>query len=216
MDLFEKEDEEIIKLFPNKLKISIKLKRSTKDKEPKKSTITRNANANRHISTLPSLSAIPKLNAIVSPEKNKAKRKKKIERLKSISSTANTITNTRPGSRLNIKLREETIKDNIKNNDLFYYMHRMAVDKFKNSKQRKEIYNIKETRKRTLITSVGCIHIKSTSYYNKKTNERFTLLREILHLKPYQRLTNEAEYQLIKYAMDENMSQSARHALRNT
>ena len=56
----------------------------------------------------------------------------------------------------------------------------------------------------------------STSYYNKKTKERFVLLREILHLKPYQRLTNEAEYQLIKYAMDENMSQSARHALRNT
>ena len=89
-------------------------------------------------------------------------------------------------------------------------------DKFKNSKYRKESYNIKETRKRTLITSVGSIHINSTSYYNKKTKERFVLLREILHLKPYQRLTNEAEYQLIKYAMDENMSQSARHALRNT
>ena len=88
-------------------------------------------------------------------------------------------------------------------------------DKFKNSKDRKAIYNIKETRKRTLITSVGCIHVNSTSYYNKSTKERFVLLREILNLKPYQRLTNEAEYQLIKYAMDENMSQSARHALRN-
>lgn len=89
-------------------------------------------------------------------------------------------------------------------------------DKFKNSKERKSIYNIKETRERILITSVGCIHVNSTSYYNKTTKERFVLLREILHLKPYQRLTNEAEYQLIKYAMDENMSQSARHALRNT
>lgn len=88
-------------------------------------------------------------------------------------------------------------------------------DKFKNSKERKENYNIKETRKRTLVTSIGCININSTSYYNKETKERFVLLREILHLKPYQRLTNEAEYQLIKYAMDENMSQSARHALRN-
>jgi hypothetical protein len=89
-------------------------------------------------------------------------------------------------------------------------------DKFKNSKERKKLYNIKETRKRTLITSIGCINVNSTSYYNKETKERFVLLREILHLKPYQRLTNEAEYQLIKYAMDENMSQSARHALRNT
>ena len=89
-------------------------------------------------------------------------------------------------------------------------------DKFKNSKDRKLNYNIKETRKRTLITSVGCIKINSTSYINKTTKERFVLLREILHLKPYQRLTNEAEYQLIKYSMSENMSQAAKHALRNT
>lgn len=89
-------------------------------------------------------------------------------------------------------------------------------DKFKNSRDRKLNYNIKETRKRTLITSVGCITINSTSYVNKTTKERFVLLREILHLKPYQRLTNEAEYQLIKYSMSENMSQTAKHALRNT
>lgn len=89
-------------------------------------------------------------------------------------------------------------------------------ERFKNSKERKNNYNIKETRKRTLISSVGSIVVNSTSYIDKKTKERFVLLREILHLKPYQRLTNEAEYQLIKYAMDENMSQSARHALRNT
>ena len=89
-------------------------------------------------------------------------------------------------------------------------------EQFKKSKQRKLIYNIKETRKRTLITSIGVISINSTAYINKKTKERFVLLRDILNLKPYQRLTNEAEYQLIKYAMDENMSQSDRHALRNT
>lgn len=89
-------------------------------------------------------------------------------------------------------------------------------DKFKNSKERKNNYYVKETRKRTLITSVGYITVNSTSYVDKKTKERFVLLRELLHLKPYQRLTNEAEYQLIKYAMDENMSQAARHALRNT
>ena len=87
--------------------------------------------------------------------------------------------------------------------------------KFKDSKQRKLNYNIKETRKRTLITSLGYIVVNSTSYVNKKSGERFVLLREILNLKPYQRLTNEAEYQLIKYSMDENMSQAARHSLRN-
>lgn len=55
--------------------------------------------------------------------------------------------------------------------------------------------------KRTLITSVGSIVVNSTSYIDKKTKKRFFLLRDILHLKPYQRLTNEAEYQLIEYAM---------------
>ena len=89
-------------------------------------------------------------------------------------------------------------------------------EKFKNSKERKELYNIKETVKRNLLTSVGYITVNSTSYYTKDTKERFVLLREILNLKPYQRITNEAEYQLIKYSMDENMSQAARHALRNT
>jgi len=88
--------------------------------------------------------------------------------------------------------------------------------KFKKSKERKNKYNVKETTQRTLITSIGTITVNSTAYYDKETKERFVLLREILHLKPYQRLTNEAEYQLIKYAMSENMSQAAKHALRNT
>ena len=88
-------------------------------------------------------------------------------------------------------------------------------NKFKKSKARKNKYNIKETTQRTLITSIGYITVNSTAYYDKQTKERFVLLREILHLKPYQRLTNEAEYQLIKYAMNENMSQAAKHALRN-
>ena len=87
---------------------------------------------------------------------------------------------------------------------------------FKNSKERKKEYNIKETRKKTLITSIVVIRVNSTSYNKKKTKEYYVPLRDILHLKPYQRLTNEAEYQLVKYAMEENMSQSARHALRNT
>ncbi len=89
-------------------------------------------------------------------------------------------------------------------------------DTFKNSKERKKEYYVKQTKKRTLITSIGTITINSTSYISKKTKDYYVPLRDILHLKPYQRLTNEAEYQLVKYAMDENMSQSARHALRNT
>lgn len=87
-------------------------------------------------------------------------------------------------------------------------------DKFKHSDERKVLYYVKETRKRTLTTSVGYITVNSTSYYSKDTHKCFNLLREILDLKPYQRITNEAEHQLVKYAMEENMSQAGKHALR--
>src|SRR5574344_2751478 len=86
---------------------------------------------------------------------------------------------------------------------------------FKKNKDRKLKYNIKQTRERTLITSIGVITFNYTSYIDKETGKYFIPIREILYLKPYQRLTNEAEYQLIKYAMSENMSQAAKHALRN-
>jgi len=88
-------------------------------------------------------------------------------------------------------------------------------EQFKNKKERKKEYNIKETRKRTLITSVGVICINSTSYINKKTKQYYVPLRDVLNLNPYQRLTNEAEYQLVKFSMSDNMSRAARHALRN-
>ena len=88
-------------------------------------------------------------------------------------------------------------------------------ERFKDSKERKEKYNIKDTTKKTLITSMGIIEVNCTSYYSKDTHERFVFLREILNLKPYQRLTNEAEYLLTKYAMDVNMSQAGKYALRN-
>ncbi len=116
---------------------------------------------------------------------------------------------------LDLESKIRNIGDNFTLN-LYEQFLNYLDDKFKNSKQRKKIYNIKQTTKRSLLTSIGYITVNSTSYYTKDTKERFVLLREILNLKPYQRLTNEAEYQLIKYAMSENMSQSARHALRNT
>ena len=88
-------------------------------------------------------------------------------------------------------------------------------ERFKDSKERKDNYNIKDTTKKTLITSIGVIEVNCTSYYSKDKHERFVFLREVLFLKPYQRLTNEAEYQLTRYAMDVNMSQAGKYALRN-
>ena len=89
-------------------------------------------------------------------------------------------------------------------------------EQFKNSKARKANYYVKETRQRTLITSVSSITVNCTFYISKQDIHYYVPLRDVLNLKSYQRLTNEAEFQLIKYIMDENMSQSAKHALRNT
>lgn len=79
-------------------------------------------------------------------------------------------------------------------------------EQVKNSKARKANYYVKETRRRTLITSIVSITVNWTSYISKHNKHYYVPLRDVLHLKPYQRLTNEAEYQLIKYTMDENMS----------
>jgi len=89
-------------------------------------------------------------------------------------------------------------------------------ERFKNSKERKVKYYVKETTRKTLITSIGIIQINMTSYYTRDTKERFVFLRKVLDLKPYKRLTNEAEYELIKEAKNSNATKAAATALRNT
>ena len=88
-------------------------------------------------------------------------------------------------------------------------------EKFMMSKERKDKYYVKEFLTRNILTSMGYVSIKFRAYVDKITNERYVFIRDVLNLKPYQRITDEAQYQLTKYAMEENMSQSARHAIRN-
>ena len=59
-------------------------------------------------------------------------------------------------------------------------------EQFKNSKVRKANYYAKETRQRTLITSVGSITINCTSYISKQDKHYYVPLRDVLHLKSYQ------------------------------
>ena len=54
----------------------------------------------------------------------------------------------------------------------------------------------------------------STSIKKDKTS--FCYIRDILGLKTYQRMTDMAEYKLVKYAMENNMASAGRHAIRNT
>ena len=83
------------------------------------------------------------------------------------------------------------------------------------SKERKDKYYVKEFITRNILTSMGYVSIKFRAYADKTTKKRYVFIRDVLNLKPYQRITDEAQYQLTKYAMEENMSQSARHAIRN-
>lgn len=87
---------------------------------------------------------------------------------------------------------------------------------YKFSKVRKEKYTVKETRNRILLTSIGYIDVKFTFYKDRQTKKEFCYIRDVLGLKPYQRMTDTAEYKLVKYAMEDNMASSGRHAIRDT
>ena len=99
--------------------------------------------------------------------------------------------------------------------ELYTKVIKYLDDNFMISKERKAKYYVKEFITRNILTSIGYVSIKFRAYVDKVTKERYVFIRDVLNLKPYQRITDEAEYQLTKYAMEENMSQSARHAIRN-
>ena len=99
--------------------------------------------------------------------------------------------------------------------DLYSKVIKFLDDNFMLSKERKEKYFVKEFINRNILTSMGYVSIKFRAYIDKVTKKRYVFIRDVLNLKPYQRITDEAQFQLTKYAMEENMSQSARHAIRN-
>ena len=47
---------------------------------------------------------------------------------------------------------------------------------------------------------------------DRQTKKEFCYIRDVLGLKPYQRMTDTAEYKLIKYAMEDNMASAGRRA----
>ena len=98
--------------------------------------------------------------------------------------------------------------------ELYSNIIKYIDDNFMLSQERKDKYYVKEIITRNVLTSMGYVSIKFRAYIDKVTNKRYVFMRDVLNLKPYQRITNEAQYQLTKYAMEENMSQSARHAIK--
>lgn len=100
--------------------------------------------------------------------------------------------------------------------DLIVYTLQAIDLNFKNSKERKEKYYVKETYSRSFLTSIGYITLSLTRYQDKVTKKSFNYIRELLNILPYQRTTLYAEYIITKHAMENNMSQAARYAIRNT
>lgn len=92
-----------------------------------------------------------------------------------------------------------------------------TIDKeFLESDYRKEKYSSKEVIKRPIITSFGEVFVKYRIYVNKETKERYALIKDLLNLKNYQRITDEAEYDIVKYAMHSNMTQAGKHSIPKT
>ena len=119
-------------------------------------------------------------------------------------------------SLINLEEKIKNVGDNFTSN--LYKQFLEGIDlQFKTSIERLEKYIVKDTVERSILTSIGYITFNQTIYKHRETGKTFYFLRdEILNIKPYQRMTDYAEYTLTKYAMKENMSQAARNAIRNT
>ena len=88
-------------------------------------------------------------------------------------------------------------------------------NEFAKSKYRKKKYSIKEKLSKSVLTSMGWVTFKYRIYIDKETKERYAFIRDLLNIKPYQRITDAAEFELIKYTMTENMTQASKHAIRD-
>lgn len=96
-----------------------------------------------------------------------------------------------------------------------YGAYLSAIDlEYKKSIERFEKYIVKETKEVSKLTYLGWVTYNETRYIDRETKKSFVYLRNVLGMIPYQRMTEYAEYKLINYAKENNMSQAARNALR--
>lgn len=90
---------------------------------------------------------------------------------------------------------------------------------YKNSKQRKELYYVQQTRPRTLITSLGIITFNKTYYKSKKKiNGKFqyySYLEDYLGIDKWAKLSLSAETILINNAVDNGYSWSSKNSIPN-
>jgi hypothetical protein len=170
-DLYNNEDEQIVKIFPHNNKIKIKLKCPPKDKNTFNTLHPYSKRNNQPKLLLLSQSLSNTKAEEISPEqKNQNIRKSNLKTLKSLPSITSTGTKSKADSNISNAENnfEEGLKENIKNNELFYLLHK------------KEIMN---ERKLTLKTSRNVIKEKGdyiiTKYKNSKNNKFLTEKKDI-------------------------------------
>ena len=135
IDLSEKEDEEIAKLFPHFSKIKIKLKHPPKEKSIRRSILS--TKPKPILKTLESIlkKRHPNIEAIVSPEsKSKTIRKSKFKRLIPLPLLT---TKRNQSPRIHEKIREKTV-NNVDNHELLDLLNDNGIDSYKTFKKDKE------------------------------------------------------------------------------
>ena len=154
IDLYEKEDEEIIKLFPHNSKLKIILRHPNQERRLTIRSYATHIKRPQRLSIITPKKNFKTINEEVTQPKSKTIRKKELIRLKSLPSITSADTKSRPNSNLEkhkIKSSknnlDQDMNDNIKNNDLFYYLHKKQINQLKKLSMRninKEINEIDE------------------------------------------------------------------------
>lgn len=90
---------------------------------------------------------------------------------------------------------------------------------YKNSKERKDLYYVQQTRPRTLITSLGIVTFNKTYYKSKrKTNGKYkyySYLEDYLGISKWAKLSLACEVNLINNALDNGLSWSSKNTIPN-
>lgn len=91
---------------------------------------------------------------------------------------------------------------------------------YKKSKERKGKYYVKETRKRTLITSLGIITFDKTYYVSKKPDSNgnysyYSFIEDCLGLDKWAKMTDKAEVNLVNNSLKFGITEAGRNTIPN-
>lgn len=105
------------------------------------------------------------------------------------------------------------------NLDILKYILEYLDLEYKNSKERKDKYYVQQTRKRTLITSLGLITFNKTYYKSKmKINGKYlyySYLEDYLGISKWAKMSLSCEVNLINNALDNGMSWASINTIPN-